>query len=378
VASGEATVDINAVLNCGLLPSVKWEGTYTVTSPGGLGVTSEPPEPPETSLEVGGNRTSEAVALTASLEGLSTVEDTAGVGESACDTSHLKATTGSPFTGTSVTATTSTLTFESCTRPVTVHAPGSLELQNVEGTTNGTVNFEDVQFTVGSPAGTLDCATGETKHVGTLTGVASGEATLDVNAVLDCGIVPSARWEATYAVTSPGGLGVTEAGPTTALEVGGSKKAESVEVTASLEASTKTILKDTAGFSKNECSASHFTSSTSSPFVGGSVTGPVAALSFESCNRSVTVHAPGRLEITRTSGTNGSVASEEAQVTFGSAIGTLNCTTGTTTQLGTLTGVKEGHATIDVNALLNCGIIPSAKFEATYVVTTPTGLGVTS
>jgi len=34
-------MDINGVLNCGFfLPSAKWEGTYTVTSPEGLGVTA--------------------------------------------------------------------------------------------------------------------------------------------------------------------------------------------------------------------------------------------------------------------------------------------------------------------------------------------------
>lgn len=40
-AGAEATMDINAVLNCGfLLPSAKWTGSYTVTSPTGLGVSA--------------------------------------------------------------------------------------------------------------------------------------------------------------------------------------------------------------------------------------------------------------------------------------------------------------------------------------------------
>ncbi|HEV2858714.1 MAG TPA: hypothetical protein VGW80_09965 [Solirubrobacterales bacterium] len=40
LSSEHATIDINAVLNCGFfLPSAKWEGTYTATSPTGLAVT---------------------------------------------------------------------------------------------------------------------------------------------------------------------------------------------------------------------------------------------------------------------------------------------------------------------------------------------------
>ena len=38
---GSAVMDINAVLNCGfLVPSATWKGTYTVTSPAGLGVSA--------------------------------------------------------------------------------------------------------------------------------------------------------------------------------------------------------------------------------------------------------------------------------------------------------------------------------------------------
>jgi hypothetical protein len=92
----------------------------------------------------------------------------------------------------------------------------------------------------------------------------------------------------------------------------------------------------------------------------------------------MTVHAPGSLEITWTGGTNGSVASERTEITVGSAIGTLTCVTGETTNIGTLTGKASGNATIDINAVLNCGIIPSVKWETAYEVTSPSGLGVSS
>ena len=40
-ASGHAQVDISAVMSCGFLsPSITWKGTYTVTSPTGLGVSA--------------------------------------------------------------------------------------------------------------------------------------------------------------------------------------------------------------------------------------------------------------------------------------------------------------------------------------------------
>lgn len=55
----------------------------------------------------------------------------------------------------------------------------------------------------------------------------------------------------------------------------------------------------------------------------------------------------------------------------------VNCKTGTGTHMGTLTGVKEGHATLHIDAIKNCGFfMPSATWGATFTVTSPTGLGV--
>lgn len=163
----------------------------------------------------------------------------------------------------------------------------------------------------------------------------------------------------------------------TTLEENGVTKNSSTTITASLKTGTKAVLKDTNNFSRNECEVSHVHGTTTSPYTGTSVTGHIETLTFASCTRPVTVHFPGKLEITYTSGTNGTVASEEAIVTVNSAIGTLNCETGTTTDIGTFTGVSSGNSTMDINAVLNCGIIPSAKWEGTYEVTTP-GLGVSA
>jgi hypothetical protein len=166
----------------------------------------------------------------------------------------------------------------------------------------------------------------------------------------------------------------------TTLEVnGGATLNSSVAIEASVESGTKVILKDTAGFSKNECSTSNVSGSTASPFTGSSVTGAISTLTFENCTRTVDVHSKGSLEVTYTSGTNGSVASENAEVTVGSSIGTLTCVTGETTKIGTLTGTASGKAKMDINAVLNCGIIPSAKWEGAYTVTgANAALGVSS
>ncbi|HVD40755.1 MAG TPA: hypothetical protein VNC16_07115 [Solirubrobacterales bacterium] len=170
----------------------------------------------------------------------------------------------------------------------------------------------------------------------------------------------------------------------TTLEVKGVKQTSALTIAGSLESGTSAILKDTSGFSQNTCTGSSVHGVTS-VVTGSAVTGPLTGhgqlnptgLTFTGCTRTVTVHDPGTLEITWIKGTtNGTVASEEAQVTSGSPIGTLNCKTGATTHLGTLTGSASGHATLLVNAVINCGIIPSAKWEAAYLVTTPTGLGV--
>jgi len=163
-----------------------------------------------TTLEVNGVTQSGAVAFSASLlSGTSTVwKDTSGFTQNTCASSTLGGTT-SVKTGTAVTGALSSLTFSSCTRTVTVDKRGSVEIIWISGTTNGTVYSEETQVTVNSPIGVLNCTTGATTLIGTLTGVSTGQATIDnISALINCGIISSAKWEATYVVTSPEGLGV--------------------------------------------------------------------------------------------------------------------------------------------------------------------------
>jgi hypothetical protein len=212
-ASGSSLIDIIAVLNCGgLLPTANVEGIYSVTSPEGLGATSTLPPPSPTALEVAGVSRNESIAITASANSSILLSAKGGGFANTCTASTLEGKTDEPFSGSTVGGKISVLTFKKCTEDlrgeVVVDEAGSLTVEHIDGATNGTVRSTGAKVTTPSPFGTLTCTTGNT-DIGTLTGVASGNATMDVNAALICGFfLPSAEWEGSYVVTSPEALGV--------------------------------------------------------------------------------------------------------------------------------------------------------------------------
>jgi hypothetical protein len=170
----------------------------------------------------------------------------------------------------------------------------------------------------------------------------------------------------------------------TTLEVGGVTQNSAVTFTMSMGTGTSTVLARTDGSLANTCSTStaHVTTSI---VTGGRVTGPLSSFTFESCTRPLTTHKPGKLYIEHEAGTtNGTVFSEETQVTMGTPFGTVNCQTGAGTDIGTLTGATtaqnpSAHAKLDVNAVTNCGfLLPSALWVGSYTVTSPTDLGVSA
>jgi hypothetical protein len=166
-----------------------------------------------TTLEVKGIPKNEAVALKFTLKAGTSMllTDTAGFFANTCTSSTKEGKTESPFTGTTVGGKLSTLSFSNCAEgPIVVDTPGSLTVQNIAGTTNGTVRSIGAKVTVPSPFGLLTCVTAASPgtDIGTLTGVVSGAATIDMSAALNCGSI-TAKWLATYTVTSPEGLGVT-------------------------------------------------------------------------------------------------------------------------------------------------------------------------
>ncbi len=166
----------------------------------------------------------------------------------------------------------------------------------------------------------------------------------------------------------------------TTLEVGGVTQNSTVTIEASLKSNTSMTWTRTDGSLITTCTTSSVSGSTSSPFTGTSVTGPISSLSFTNCVRTVTVHKAGTLHVAYIAGgTNGTVSSSGTEATVGSPFGYLNCKTGTGVDLGTLTGSASGHAEIHINAVLNCGFpVPTAFWKGTYVVTSPTGLGVSA
>jgi hypothetical protein len=164
---------------------------------------------PATTLEIAGVTKNESIALTLTLKAGDSLitRDTSGFSQNTCTTSETAAATNSPHTGATVTAAVTTLSYANCSDPVTVHKKGTLHIAHITGTTNGTVSSSGTSYTMDGPFGYLNCVTGAGTHLGQLTGGASGNATLDVSAVLDCGI--SLRATTKYTVTNPSGLGVS-------------------------------------------------------------------------------------------------------------------------------------------------------------------------
>ncbi|HET8813388.1 MAG TPA: hypothetical protein VFM51_00345 [Solirubrobacterales bacterium] len=168
-----------------------------------------------TTLEVGGVTRNEAITFTASLKaGTSLVTKARGEEEfvlATCTGSHLRGQTTNPYSNTTVKGPLTELTFSNCPRLVTVHNPGTLEIHYIPGEhTNGTVYWEHTTVTIRVPIlGYVLCPPAETTHVGTLTGVSSGQATLHISAGINCSYFGSITWEATYLVTTPDGLGLS-------------------------------------------------------------------------------------------------------------------------------------------------------------------------
>jgi hypothetical protein len=157
----------------------------------------------------------------------------------------------------------------------------------------------------------------------------------------------------------------------TTLEIGGVAQNRAVTITASLKTGTSALLKDELGTTTDTCTASSVVGTTSA---FDPPSGPVGTLTFTGCSHTTTVIANGNLSVAWTSGTNGTVSSNGAEVTVVSTFfgASATCKTGTGTPIGTLTGVSTGDATMDINATLNCGILGSSSWTGTYTVTSAT------
>jgi hypothetical protein len=163
----------------------------------------------------------------------------------------------------------------------------------------------------------------------------------------------------------------------TTLTTNGVKQTGIVEMRWSLR--SPLVFTDTVNTFANTCSISIVAVADATAVTGSRAIGPVSSMSFSSCtHEKVVVDNKGSLSFEVIgSGPNGTVRSSGMEVTvpatIGSSIITVNCKT-SETDIGTLTGTAAGGASIDVNAVLNCGFfLPSARWQAPFVSTKSTG-----
>ena len=167
-----------------------------------------------TTIEVEGNAQNKTVAFTASAKSGTTMffKDTFGLTADTCTSSEFNGDTTSPFTNTSgVNATLLEFYLTNCVSKKTkVLKAGKLSFEwtkNTEGVVRSIESEITVWDNILNQSDT--CKTG-TAILGTLAGVATGQATLTLNAVLSCEINGSLRWTGTYVFTSPNGFGLVK------------------------------------------------------------------------------------------------------------------------------------------------------------------------
>lgn len=167
----------------------------------------------------------------------------------------------------------------------------------------------------------------------------------------------------------------------TTFAVTGVKQTANITITATLEAGTSAVLQKTDGSFANTCTESdvHGTTTSFTAAGTGSIGGPVSSLTFSKCTtEKVETDEAGSLTVEWIKGTsNGTLKSSGAKVTVPSPFGKLTCTTGTGTDIGTLTGKATGFATVDIHAVLPCGILaPSTTWDGSYWITSPHNLSI--
>jgi hypothetical protein len=170
-----------------------------------------------TSLALGS--TIKASLATETSSNLTTTEGTV---LNTCTASSVEGKTTTTGTATSTeigTVAATGLTWSNCTAgPVNTLKGGELEIHWISGTTNGTLTAKGFEVTTETFLGKCTFVTASATHLGTLTGSTTGNATMDINAIVtrkvgdtDAGFCPSsARWQGTYTVTAPTKLYVEE------------------------------------------------------------------------------------------------------------------------------------------------------------------------
>jgi hypothetical protein len=132
------------------------------------------------------------------------------------------------------------------------------------------------------------------------------------------------------------------------------------------------LLMETFGISANTCTNYHETKHTVAPYTTPRVGMAFTQLTISGCTQgNPAVDSGGSTTVERISGTsNGTVRSTGTKVTWPSPFGTLTCTTNNT-DIGTLTGSASGNANIDLNGVISCTVVGTAKLSGTLVLTSP-------
>jgi len=168
----------------------------------------------------------------------------------------------------------------------------------------------------------------------------------------------------------------------TTLEVGGVAQNKSVSFAWTLKSGTSMTFQTTTGEPWGTCTGLEIKGATEGTFTGSTVSGKLSSFAWSGCLDKVETIKPGRLQIAWSSGTNGTVTLFETEFkwyleAFGEPLTCKVSPSGT--DIGLLTGVKEGQATVDMNAVISCGLIlPSMRLAGSLTVTSPSGLGVVS
>lgn len=165
----------------------------------------------------------------------------------------------------------------------------------------------------------------------------------------------------------------SNAAATTTIATGGVAYLGAETIEATIASGGSWLLTDTAGFAANTCTSSTLKWGTSSPYTGTTVSGPLSTFASSNCSEgNPTVDAAGTISLEHVSGTalKGTVRWSGGKLTIPSFFGPLTCTT-SNTDIGMLTGVTSSTGVLDINTVLSCTVIGSAKWSGTYVVTTP-------
>jgi hypothetical protein len=181
------------------------------------------PSAPASEIYSGSTTLVKGTNIVSSLSGTSTLSTTGGTVLDTCTGGTVSGATANAGGATETvrgTIAASGLTWSGCTKTTDTLEGCELEIHWISGTINGTVTGKGCKVTVEMVAefgGTCSYTLGSSmRHLGTLAGSLKGDATLAANTVVNGAVGNSflcpadTKWVASYTVTSPTPVHVTE------------------------------------------------------------------------------------------------------------------------------------------------------------------------